>query len=178
MVKLIREFILPTNEERSFHLICENIPGFLNREEDGYHILEEIEDTDRLYRKTRIEKKSFVDDFPTFIKDKLPISLLQTSTKLMEESIYEFKNHQIKWKIYSEMDDIYVLSGTTKFIRLNENSCKVMILMYLDFHHLEHYFPNPTTRKMILPFLETKMPDFCIENVKRVYKEIVDEYNK
>lgn len=176
MVKLIKDFALKGNHAFVFDTIRSKIPEFLNREdEDGYHILEEIQESNRMYRKAKIEKKSFLNRFPSFIRERLPPNLLETSTKLEEENIFYEDEKKIQWTISSQLDDIYVLHGTTKFIEIDPSSCKVIVLLYMELHHLEHYFPNNVARKIVKPFIESKVPEFFFSSLKQVYKQILDE---
>lgn len=176
MVKFIKDFVLKGDHAFVFDTIRSKVPEFLNREdEDGYHILEEIQEPNRMYRKAKIEKKSFLNRFPRFIRERLPRTLLETSTKLLEENIFYEEEKKIQWTISSQLDDIYVLHGTTKFIEIDQSSCKVMVLLYMELHHLEHYFPNQVARGIVKPFIETKVPEYFLSSLKQVYKEILDE---
>lgn len=177
MVKLVKDFLLPANQDFVFQTIRDKVPFYLNREEkgEGYHILEEIKESTRLYRKARIEKRSFLNKFPSFIRDQLPVALLETSTKLQEENIFWEEEKKLQWQICSLVDDIYVLSGTTKFLPVDDFQCKVMVLINLELRHLEHYFPNQITRNLVTPFIQSKIPSYFIDNLKQVYREIIKE---
>lgn len=176
MVKFVKDFILQGDQRDIYETLRTKIPEYLNREEeDGYHIMEEIEEEEKYYRKAKIEKRSFLKKFPQFFLDKLPQSLLETSTKLMEETIFFHKELKIQWTISSQLDDIYVLHGTTRFINSDPQNCKVLVLMFMELKHLEHYFPNQVARNLITPFLESKVPTYFLSNLKDVYKQIVHE---
>lgn len=177
MVKLIREFFLNGFVRDVFDKIMTRLPGVIRREDGDYKVIDEIVEKDRLYRKALIHKQNMLEMIPAFIKEHLPETLLHTATRLIDESIF-YTNHdeyKIQWSITNECDRIYSISGTTRFIEMSDTLCKVVILVHLRIEGLERYISNATTRDMVRPMLESKIPDLFIDNLRDIYTLIISE---
>lgn len=172
MVKIIRDFVLGGTEDDIFETLKTRLPDYLNQDEDEYTILQEIQENGRLYRKARLIRMSNVDVIPSMIKERLPQAFIDTATRLIEENIFYDKEKKIQYNLRCEYDDVYNLSGNIRFIPLDESTCKVIMTLYMELQNLEKYIPSATARDLLLPILESRIPDLCIEKQKAVYARV------
>jgi hypothetical protein len=178
MVKIIRDFVLAGTDHDIFEILKAKLPDYLNQDGDEYTIMEEIEEKGRLYRKARLVRMSNLDVIPSLIKERLPEEFIETATRLIEENIFYEKEKKIQYNLRCDYEDVYNLSGNVRFIPLAEGTCKVMVTVYMELQNLEKYIPNTTARDLLLPILESRIPDLYIEKQKSVYTMICSQEQK
>jgi hypothetical protein len=172
MVKLIRDFVLPGTEDQIFGLLRQKLPEYLNSGEDKYVLLEEIKEETRLYRKARLIRASNVDIIPNIIKERLPQKFIDTATCLIEETIFYEEEHKIQLNVRCEYDDVYNISGSVRFIPLDKTTCKVVMVIYMELNNMEKYIPTSAARDMIVPVIESRIPELFIEKQKMIYTNL------
>jgi len=170
MVKIVREFFLNGETRAVFENVLSYIPTQIERHGNNeYNILDEIIEPSRTYRKIVIHRESIGDTIPSLIRERLPDNLLHTASRLIEETIFYHKENKIQWSITNECDPIYTITGTSRFISMSEKLCKVVMLIQLRIEDLSTYIPNQTTRDLLKPFLESKIPDLVVDNIREKY---------
>lgn len=175
MVKIVRDFFLNGIDHDIFHLLKISIPKYLKEKTgDKCNILEEIVENKKLYRKSYIEQKSILQKIPNLIIDKIPSELTEQMTTLIEEAIFDQETLTIEWKIYHK--DMYCIEGRTMFVQVDEEKCKVIVFVYLTVSDMKQQIPNKMIRLMVLPIIESKMPEMFVENLKIAYQEIIKTY--
>lgn len=176
MVKIVREIFLTGEVSHVFDTIMNDLPKMMmsDNENDTYTILEEIAEHSRIYRKVLIHRNDTLDMIPSVIKERLPDTLIHTATRLIQESIYYPKDQKIQWSITNECDPIYTISGTTRFLDMSDNLTKIIILVHFRLEDLSRYIQNSTTRDLVRPFLESKIPELCIDNIRDIYSRLVN----
>lgn len=177
MVRFVRDFILKGRDTEIFQTIRNGLPSFMEQK-GGYEIQKEIKEGDRLYRKSSIQRDATASLIPKLIQEKIPKQLMDTVTNLIEEQIFYEKILKIQWSIIPHADPIYILSGSIRFISLDADICKVMILIHLEWNDIDKYIPNMTMRDMILPLLENKIPEICVAELKHTYSDILSQEKK
>jgi hypothetical protein len=178
MVKIIRDFVLAGTDHDIFEILKAKLPDYLNQDGDEYTIMEEIEEKGRLYRKARLVRMSNLDVIPSLIKERLPDEFIETATRLIEENIFYEKEKKIQYNLRCDYEDVYNLSGNIRFIPLAEGMCKVVVTVYMELQNLEKYIPNTTARDLLVPILESRIPDLYIEKQKAVYTMICSQEQK
>lgn len=169
MVKIIKDFVLKCKDE----IIFEKIRDSEIYDKSEYTIQEEINEPDRLYRKILLKKPTLLDTIPTLLKEQLPIEFVQTVTNLITEEIFYNKEKKIQYSIQCNPDNVYTLSGNIRFIQLDNINCKVIVLLYLEFNNEISKYINNNIRSLIIPILETKIPELFVNNLNDTYKSLL-----
>lgn len=176
MIKLVRDFYVPGDDDIVFTMLQKHLPEYLDSHpEDEYKVVEEIIDNHLLYRKSLLKRQSFLKELPNMVQKTLPSEFLQSVSHLTEETIFDTKNKKISFSIMSD-DDIYHIKGTTVFIPITKEKCKVMTMLYFTLLDAEKHFPNKTLSSVLMPFLKNKIPERFIMNQNLYYNEIIKKY--
>lgn len=170
MVKLVRDFTIKGKEEEIFLNVRDKLPLAFTEEE--FKVLDEIKEGNRVYRKSLLRKKDTLDMIPSIIKDNLPQDFIRTSTSLIEESIYYEKEKKIQFTIVCEYDNVYSISGSVRIVQLDPNNCKVYIILYFELNDISKYVPNEKAQSLVIPLLESKIPDVFLENIQTTYQSV------
>jgi len=171
MVRFIREFIVKGKDEDIFEAVRDRLPYSL-RWKGGYQIDSEIREGDRLYRKANIHK-DVTKLIPAVLYEQIPATLVDIVSNVTEEKIFYPKQLKIQLSVSPRSDPIYTLSGSIRFIALNPETCKVVILLYLEWKGLEKHISSTTARDMLLPLLENKFPDIFVRELQEFYQDIL-----
>lgn len=175
MIKIIKDFYVNGNVNEVFLKLQLFLPKYLNQHpEDEYKVVEEKMDGHQFYRKSTLRKQSFIKELPQMIRKSLPKDFLQSVGDLIEETVFDGKDKKIQFSITSK--NIYHLTGTSRFISLNKEKCKVSTILYFNLLEAEKYFPNKTISAMMLPILKTKVPEMFIMNQNMYYNDISRNY--
>ena len=63
------------------------------------------------------------------------------------------------------------------FVQIEEDKCKVMVFLYLSItNQLKEYIPNQLARSIIVPIIESKMPEIFVDNLRVAYQDILKKY--
>jgi hypothetical protein len=178
MIKLVRDFYVPGDDDIVFGILQKYLPEHLDSHpEDEYKVLEEIVDehTHTMYRKSQLKRNSFLSELPNMVLKTLPKEFLESVGHLTEETIFDKKNKKLSFSIVS--GDIYRIKGTTVFIPITKDKCKVITILYFHLLEAEKHFPNKTVYSVLMPFLKNKIPERFITNQNIYYNEILKKYN-
>lgn len=167
MVRFIRDFILKGRDNEIFIAIREKLPVCMSKLGE-YDVDTEINENGRFYRKSFIKKNIAQKMIPGFIQEKLSSELIQTMSDLVEENIFYEKELKIQWNIIPRTDAVYSLFGSTRFMSIDHDRCKVIIMIHLEWNNIEKYiYPH------LLPLIESKMPDIYLHEINTIYKQIL-----
>lgn len=176
MIKLVRDFYVPGDDTSVFETIQKYLPEHLDSHpEDEYRVVEEIADENTLYRKSLLKRNSFLRELPNMVQKTLPKEFLESVGHLTEESIFDKKKKQLSFSIVS--GEIYRIKGTTVFIPITKDRCKVITMLYFNMLCPEKHFPNKTVYSVIMPFLKNKIPERFIANQNIYYNEVLKKHN-
>ena len=176
MIKLVRDFYVSGDDDVVFETLQKYLPEYLgSHPEDEYNVVEEMtDDSHILYRKSILKRVSFLKELPNMVQKTLPPEFVESVSHLTEESVFDKKNKKINFFIVS--GDIYHLKGTTKFIPITKEKCKVVTVLYFTLLDAEKHFPNKTVSSVLMPFLRNKIPERFITNQNLYYNEVLRKY--
>jgi hypothetical protein len=171
MVRFIRDFILKGSDREVFTVIQQSLPHYM-KQTGEYTVQSEIHEGECLYRKAIVHTD--VDTMiPRLIREKIPPSIIDTVSSLIEEQIFDNRLMKIQWSITPVSKSIYTLSGNIRFISLDGGLCKIVILIYLEWNDVESIIPDTTAQNFLLPLLEKQIPDMCLNQIRHAYTSIV-----
>jgi len=178
MVKIVRDFFIKGNDKSVFQTLLKHLPDYLREiPGDEYNIIEEIsnEEEERIYRKAQLKRLSTLKMLPEIVKDNLPKTFMDITTKLVEEIIFDVKNTKMQFHIECEDAQIYSITGTTQFIPMSNDLTKATTVIHLTIHNLEKYI-NKNLYNIIFPILEKKIPELFIDYQKIMYNDVWAKY--
>jgi len=175
MVKVIRDFLLHgVDDVTAFEKIRDHLPDFFRKIGDEYTIESETREKGRYYRKALIHKNSTIEMIPAIIRDHLPTEFLHIVTNITEETIYYENEHKIQWSVYGKIENTFLFSGTTRFLPLQGDMCKVMMIIHMNFNC--KYITSSRIQKMLIPIIESRIPDVFVKNQSIIYQQVCREY--
>jgi len=175
MIKLIRDFYVNGDDEQVFDTLQKYLPEYLdNHPEDDYKVIDEIQDDHRLYRKSLLKRNSFLKELPNMVIKTLPREFVESVRHITEETVFDRKEKKLNFFIVS--DNIYQITGSTRFIPITKEKCKVITMIHFTLLDAEKYFPNKTVSTMLIPLLKAKIPEMFITNQNLFYNEVVKKY--
>lgn len=175
MIKIVKDFYVPGDDDAIFDILQKYLPEYLDSHpEDEYKVIEEMAENHILYRKSVLKRISFLNELPNMVQKTLPREFLQSVSHLTEETIFDKKNKKLSFSIVS--GDIYHLKGTTMFIPITKDKCKVITMLYFTLLDAEKHFPNKTLSSVLMPFLKNKIPERFITNQNLYYNDIIKKY--
>lgn len=175
MIKFVRDFYVPGDEDTVFETLQNYLPEYLgSHPEDEYSVVEEMADNHILYRKSLLKRNSFLKELPNMVQKTLPAEFMQSVSHLTEETVFDRKNKKLNFSIIS--GNIYHIKGTTMFLPITKEKCKVMTILYFTLLDAEKHFPNKTLSSVLLPFLKNKIPERFITNQNLYYNDILKKY--
>lgn len=172
MVKLVKDFTMKGKEEEIFLAVRDKLPQTLSPQE--FNILEEIKEGNRLYRKALLRRESTLNMIPSVVKENLPDKFTRTCTCLVEETIFYEKERKLQFSITCEYDNVYSLSGSVRIVQLDDQHCKVFIILYFELHAIDKYITSDKVRSMVVPLLESKVPSVFIDNLRTTYQSVCE----
>jgi len=176
MIKLVRDFYVNGDDEQVFDKLQKHLPEYLDNHhpEDDYKVIDEIVDNHRLYRKSLLKRNSFLKELPNMVLKTLPKEFIESVRHITEETVFDRKDKKLNFFIIS--DNIYQITGSTRFIPITKDKCKVITSIHFSLLDAEKYFPNKTVSKMLIPILKAKIPEMFITNQNLFYNEIANKY--
>jgi hypothetical protein len=175
MIKLVRDFYVPGDDDAVFETLQKYLPEYLgSHPEDEYKVVEEVADNHLLYRKSMLKRNSFLNELPNMVQKTLPSEFLNSVGHLMEETVFDRKNKKLSFSILSQ--NIFHIKGTTMFIPITKEKCKVVTMLYFTLLDAEKHFPNKTVSSVIMPFLRNKIPERFITNQNLYYNDVIKKY--
>lgn len=164
MARLIRDFVLPCSDECIYKIILERVPeSYIEMKEYEFRIEDEIEEEDRFYRKMSYQKEPYMSMVPSIIKENAPKQLLDSSNRVIEESIFYRKEKKIRWAVNIENLDSYRMCGTTCIIPLSDEMCKISLIIRFEMKE-DGFFK---------PLLEKWIPDTLAAKTRKMYMDLM-----
>lgn len=175
MIKLVRDFYVNGDDGVVFDTIQTYLPHYLNSHpEDEYKVDEEIIEDHKIYRKSFLKMNSFLKELPKMVLKTLPKEFVESVRHITEEVIFDKKEKKINFVIVS--GDVYKITGSTRFVSIAKEKCKVITMIYFRLIEADKYFPNKTLSNMIIPLLKTKIPEMFIMNQNIYYNAVFNKY--
>jgi len=172
---VIRDFMLHgIDDHDAFQKIRDYLPQFFNSIGDTYVIESEVREKERYYRKGKINRASNMDMIPSVIRDHLSHDFIKVVSHVTEETIYYEKENKIQWSLYSNTNNSFFFSGSTRFIDMDDDNsfCKVVMIINMEIPDISRYIPNPRMQKMVVPMIESRIPDVLVNNLANIYQQL------
>ena len=175
MIKLVKDFYVHGDDTKAFQTIQTYLPEYLDSHpEDEYKVIEEAHEEGIMYRKSLIKKNSFLKELPQMVQKTLPKEFMESLKHIQEETIFDKKHRKLSFSIVS--DDIYHIKGTSRFLPLSKERCKIMTMLHFTLLDVDKYFSNKTVSSVVIPFLKTKIPERFINHQNLYYNDIINRY--